>query len=274
MTRAPAAALAAFMTVSCQASLAPLMTLPPGLGVPATGAEQALQTAIATCGPVSTFSVEIRVRGSVAGHRIPTGHLVVALGAVASARIEALAPFGSPIFVFVARDDDAKLLLPRDNRVLEHGRPDAVLEALTGIPLDAAALRTTLTGCSVAPDWHQARQFGADSMTMPDGTGELYLRRGPRSGPWQIALAVHYDAAGGQWRAEYRDRQEGLPRSIRLTASDRGRFDLALSLSQVEVNAPLGDGVFRIQTPTAAIPITLDELNEAGPLANLGSNAR
>jgi hypothetical protein len=274
MTRAPAAALAALMTVSCHAPLTTLTALPPGPGVPATDAEQVLQTATAACGAVSTFSADIGVAGSIAGRRIPRGHLIVALGAVASARVEALAPFGSPIFVFVARDNDATLLLARDNRVLRHGPPDAVLRALTGVPLDAAGLRTTLTGCAVTADWRQARQFGDDWMAVPDGAGELYLRRGPGAEPWQIAVAVHYDAAGVEWRAEYGKRQDGLPRSIHLWASDGGRFDLALSLSQVDVNAPLDAGVFGIQIPAAARTITLDELNEVGPLGDSGSRAR
>jgi hypothetical protein len=274
MTRAPAAALAALMTVSCHAPITTLMALPPGPGVPAAGGEQALQAATAACGAVSTFSADIGVAGSVGGRRIPRGHLFVALAAVASARIEALAPFGSPIFVFVARDNDATLLLKRDNRVIQHGRPDAVLAGLTGVPLDASGLRTTLTGCAATPDWHQARQIGDDWMTMPDGTGELYLRRGPRAAPWQIAVAIHHDAAGAEWRAEYRERQDGVPRSIHLSATDRGRFDLALSLSQVDVNAPLEAGVFDVQIPPAARPITVDELNAIGPLGDGGSRAR
>ena len=55
-----------------------------------------------------------------------------------------------PLFFFVATGDDATLLLPRDDRVLEHGRPDAVLEAVAGVPLGAADLATTLTGCAPA----------------------------------------------------------------------------------------------------------------------------
>ena len=51
-----------------------------------------------------------------------------------------MAPFGQPLFIFVATGDDATLLLPRDERVLEHGRPDAVLEAVAGVPLGAADL--------------------------------------------------------------------------------------------------------------------------------------
>ena len=39
------------------------------------------------------------------------------------------------MFIFAAEQNDATLLLPRDERVLEHGRPDAVLETVTGVPL-------------------------------------------------------------------------------------------------------------------------------------------
>ena len=64
------------------------------------------------------------------------------------------------------------------------------------------------------------------------------------------------------WRAEYRDRQNGLPRSIRVTSvDDDGRtgaaFDLTLALSQVETNVPLGADVFRVEVPPAS---PLDEL--------------
>ena len=65
------------------------------------------------------------------------GRLLAGLAAPASARLEAVAPFGPPVFIFVARDDEATLLLPRDRRVLEHGRPTAVLDAVAGVPMSA-----------------------------------------------------------------------------------------------------------------------------------------
>jgi hypothetical protein len=43
-------------------------------------------------------------------------------------------------------------------------------------------------------------------------------------------------------------------------------FDLQLTLSQIEVNAPLGADVFVVQVPATARPITLGELRESGPL--------
>ena len=60
----------------------------------------------------------------------------VGVAAPASARLEAVAPFGPPLFIFAATDDDATLLLPRDERVLEHGRPAEVLDAVAGVPLE------------------------------------------------------------------------------------------------------------------------------------------
>jgi hypothetical protein len=220
------------------------MTLPSGPGVsvvPAAAADQALNTATAACRGTQTITAEVGVAGSVGGRRTPRGHLIVALAAPASARIEAPAPFG-PVFIFVARDQDAQLVLVRDNRVLEHGPPAAVLEALTGVPLDGADLRTMLTGCTVAADATQARLLADDWMTMPDGTGTIYLHRAKRTAPWQIAGAVRYDSSGAEWHAEYRDFQQGLARSVHLWSSDPGRFDLGLSLSQVEINVTLEAG--------------------------------
>jgi hypothetical protein len=155
--------------------------------------------------------------------------------------------------------------------VLEHGESDKVLEAVAGVPLDAAGLRTALTGCVVAPDADRAKQFGADWRVVPDGPDELYLHRD--SAGWRVVTAVHHSPsagsarAGGDWRAEYRDFQNGLPRSIRFVSSDPKRFDLRLALSQVDLNATLADDVFRVQVPRDANPITLEELRQQGPLA-------
>ena len=52
--------------------------------------------------------------------------------------------------------------LPRDGRVLEHGQPGAVLEAVAAAPLDPSDLRRALTGCADAPDVQSARQVGPD----------------------------------------------------------------------------------------------------------------
>jgi len=252
------------------------MKLPSGPGAPAPDAADAIADATAACRAVSTFNGEIGVSGSVGGQRL-RGRLLVGLASPASARIEAVAPAGAPVFIFVASGRDATVLLPRDNRVLEHGPAASVLEAVAGVPLDPADLKAALTGCAQAPDSAHGRSLGDDWRVVPDGATELYLHRDRKIGRWQIAAAVHRgraagtsassgssrDQPAGDWRAEYRDVQDGLPRSIHFAGGQR--FDLSLTLSQVTLNEPLGPEVFRVQIPQSAEPITLDELRHARP---------
>jgi len=240
------------------------MKLPAGPGTPAADGADAIADATAACRAVSTMSAEIGVSGSVGGRRL-RGRLLVGLAPPASARIEAVAPAGAPVFILVASGQDATVLLPRDDRVLEHGPAASVLEAVAGVPLDPADLKAALTGCAQAPDSAHGRSFGNDWRVVPDGPTELYLHRNRKIGRWEVAAALHraVDGGPGDWRAEYRDVQEGLPRAIRFAGGQR--FDLSLTLSQVSLNEPLGPEVFRVQIPRSAEPITLDELRHARP---------
>jgi len=178
----------------------------------------------------------------------------------ASARLEAVAPFGAPLFIFVARGGEATLVLPRDGRVLEHGRPEEVLEAATGVPLDPPALRAALTACALDPSVDGARAIGDDWRIVHDGDGDVYLRRDRLAAPWGIVATVR-----PAWRADYSNFQGDVPHAIRLTGADRGRFDLRLALSQVEINPALGGDAFVVAVPPSATPITLDELRHSRP---------
>lgn len=257
------------------ASCAPrLIKLPNGPGAPAPDGATAVAEATAACRGVSSISAEVAVSGSVGGQRV-RGRLLAGLAAPASARLEAIAPFGQPLFIFVSHGGDTTLLLPRDNRVLEHGRSDAVLEAIAGVPLDAGALRTAMTGCPTTPDAARAQQFGADWRLLPDADGDVYLHRDARSGPWRIVAVLHREPA--DWRAEYRDfAAGGLPRTVRFRSVDPKRFDLQLTLSQVDVNPALDADAFRVAVPRDAEPMTLQELRASGPLggASAKSDAR
>jgi hypothetical protein len=267
MTRLVPVALAAVLAASCAPALMKLPKLPSGPSGPAPDARDVVADATRECQAVSTYSAEIAVSGMVRAERLRL-RLLVGLAGPSSARVEAVAPFGQPLFIFVARGDDAALLLPREDRVLEHGRPEAVLEALAGVPLDAAHLRTTLTGCAVAPDVEGGRTIGDDWRVVRDGSTDLYLHRQTPAAQWHIVSTVHHFQAGsdrasaGDWRAEYRDFQSGLPGRVRLVSNDR-RFDLRLTLAQVDVNTVLGDEVFRLQIPQSARPMALDELRNA-----------
>lgn len=255
-------AAAALFCVSCGA---PLLKLPAGPGTPATDASTVIAEATSACRAVNTITLEMSVHGTAGGHRL-RGRLAAGLAAPASARLEAVAPFGEPVFVFVAVNADATLLLPRDRRVLEHGRPAEVLEAVSGVPLDAAALRTLITGCARGPDIADAVALGDDWRVAPDGDDNVYFRRERSSGAaqprWRLVATTRRNA----WRAEYSMFESNLPHAVRLVSQPAGRFDLQMEFSQVDVNVTLAPDTFKLQPTASATPITLEELRQSGPL--------
>jgi len=261
-----ALALATLALVGAACS-APLMKLPEGPGSPAADGPSALAEATATCKGIRTFSAELAVRGSIGGRGIPRSRLLVGVRAPDAARLEAPAPFGAPVFFFVARGDDATLLLAREDRVVEHAPAADLLDAITGVPLDAADLRRTLTGCDEESAEAGARQLGPDWRALSQGGDTIYLHRASAAAPWQLVAARRRTPSAGEWRVEYRDFLNGLPRALRLTSIGSERFDLQLSLSQVDVNVPLEDKVFEVQVPASAERITLDQLRQSGPVS-------
>jgi hypothetical protein len=252
--------LAALAASSCGARL---MTLPAGPGAPAPDAPEALAEATTACRAVSSMTADASVSGSAGGRRL-RARLSLGVQAPASARLEAIGPFARQIFILAARGEEATLLL-EDNRILERGRPAAVLEAIAGVPLDAADLREALTGCA-STDAASGRHFGDEWRVVQDGAQTIYLNRNPPTAPWRIVAAVHQPADSPEWRAEYRDFVDGLPGTIRLVSTDPDRFNLRLEMRDVELNPRLGPEAFEVKVPASARPITLDELRRAGPL--------
>ena len=250
--------LAALLTASCGT---PLVKLPTGPGTPATDAGAVIAQATSACRAVNTITLEMSVHGKAGGHRL-RGRLTAGLAKPASARLEAVAPFGEPLFMFVATNDDASLLLPRDRRVLEHGKPPDVLEAVSGVPLDAAGLRALVTGCANAPDASDAVAFGDNWRVAPDGGDEVYFRRENANGSWRLVATTRRNA----WRADYSMFEGNLPHAVHLVSQPAGRFDLEMEFSQVDVNVALGPEAFRLQRTGGATAITLEELRQSGPL--------
>src|SRR5205807_3664864 len=168
--------------------------------------------------------------------------LLLAGFAAASARLEAVAPAGPPLFIFVATGPDATLLFPREERVLAHGPSDAVLEALAGVRIDPSTLRETLTGCPMSESWANGLAIGDNWRAASGENGaKLYLKRDSPAVPWHVATLL-YPGEGLQWswRADYSDFRGGLPHSIHLVSADRGRFDLSLMIASIEPGALLG----------------------------------
>ena len=123
----------------------------------------ALAQATDACRAIRTLTAEVAVSGSAGGHRL-RGRLSVGVAAPASVRLEAVAPFGAPLFFFVATDNDATLLLSQDDRVLEHGQPAA------GSP---GGRRRAARRCG--------SRSGADRMRS-DGAGDRWPRSSATSG--------------------------------------------------------------------------------------------
>jgi hypothetical protein len=265
MKRLPAvgAAAAALFTVSCGATL---QKLPGGAGAPAPDAVAALAQATEACGRVTALSAELAVSGRANGQRL-RGRVLAGLAAPASVYLDAVAPFGASIFIYAAENAEATLLLPRDARVLRHGDPAAVLEAVTGVPLGAADLRLTLTGCLTATDG-AGSQFGEAWRSVTSADREAWLHRSSSDALWRLVAVVHRPAGQPGWRVDYSDFQNGMPRTVHLVSADGRRFDLRLGLSQVETNMPLGPDVFDVKVPASAQPITIEELKRSGPMAS------
>ena len=211
MTRRSAAPLLALSLV-CAACGPPLVKLPSGPGVIASDGAEALDAATAVCRPLSTVSLEVAVSGSIAGSRV-RGRLIAGLTRAGAVRLEAVAPVGQPVFVLTngigSVQPGATLLLPRDNRVLQRGQFDAVLEAVTGIPLDAPVLFSVLTGCTPGTPSEATRSatIGASCRSRRrNGTRSTCTAKRTDPGGWWRRRAA---AADSGWRAEYGNFQEG-----------------------------------------------------------------
>ena len=258
----------------------PLMNLPSGPARPAPDATAIVDRASAACRGVRTLTAEMRVGGAVRGRKI-RGRLIAGLAAPASFRFEALAPFGAPVFVFVAAGERATLLLVREGRVLRDAPPDRVLEALTGVPFGPADLRDVLDGCGApATSVRGGRVYGDRWLAaeLADGSA-LYLRHEARDPQgWHIVAANRAtgDAATAPIRIEYRDIRGGVPYEVRLHHTRDGRvdFDLTVKLSQVETNVAIDAAAFAVDVPAGAAPMTIDEVRAGGVFGSFGSSGR
>jgi len=250
------------------AACAPRLTkLPSGPGTPSLDFAQALVDALAACQRVQSLTAEIAVAGSVGGQRT-RGHLVAGFAPTAG-RIEAVAPFGAPLFIFAASGEDGTLFFPRDDRVVEHGRPAELLQAVAGVPLAANDLLRTMTGCAIPERLGSAQALGETWRTSAGDAGaRIYLHRETSSAPWRL-VAVFHSGQGLQWswRADYYVFQNGLPTVIRFVSAERDRFNIQLTLSQIETNVPLGPETFRVDVPRDAERISIDQLRRSGGVA-------
>jgi hypothetical protein len=252
----------AVCSVAVIASCAPRMiTLPSGPGASFPDYASASAEATERCGDVRTMAAILALSGRAAGNRF-RANIDAGFEAPARIRLELPAP-GKPYFTFVADGRDATLVLPREGRVLRNAPSVATLEALAGVPLSPRELGAILVGCGFATDKPAGgRAFDGGWAAIDIGDATNWLRQ--VDGAWRIVAASR-----GPVDVHYVQFAEGRPVTIRLRASPAQRdaaTDLTIRLSQVDINEPLGPEVFRVEIPSDAKPMTLEELRQAGPL--------
>jgi hypothetical protein len=213
------------------------------------------------------MTAELSLSGRAGAQRL-RGRVQAGLTAPAAVRLEAPAPFGAPLFILAAPNERGTLLLPRDRRVVRDASVRDVLAALAGIELGAADLRALVSGCVIPEPRAQAgREYPGDWIAVDlQNAAVAWLHK--QDGRWRVAAGEH---AG--LRVEYAtDTTAGAdtPRQLRVSASAGAKtaaLDLRLSLTQVEINVPLGPDAFTLMVPPGTTPMTLDELRARGPLA-------
>jgi hypothetical protein len=256
---------AALLLTLAASSCAPKpLQLPRGDSTPL--ADTAPLTQVLTrCATTSTLVAEIGLSGRAAGQRL-RGTLHAGFAPPEALRLEAVAPFGGPVFVLAGGRDDATLLLTRENRVVE-GEPEAILEALVGLRVAPSTLQAWVSGC---PSAHQPlsspRRHGNEWLAADLGPDHTVWLRDTGAG-----LVLAAETRGGL-TVEFSEHQDGHPRRVRVRqagGTDAVPLDIRLALDQVERGVALGEGAFSVDTPADAAPLTLEELRSAGPLRDM-----
>ena len=238
------------------------LKLPGGPSTPLDDPSAIVQEALGHCGAVRSLTLEIGLSGKVSTTRL-RGRLQAGFRAPDAIRLEAVAPFGAPFFILAGSDDEATLLLPRDDRVLTDAKPAAVIDALTGLDVSPADLRAWLAGCpGPAIDVKGARAYGEQwaAIDMADGR-VAWVQRADR---WRLAAAT-----AGRLSIEFADTVGTQPQRVRIRTDATGStpaVDARLAVSQVETNVELPAAAFTVNVPPNAVPITVNELRASGPL--------
>jgi hypothetical protein len=243
----------------------PRVSLPTGAGSTFPGFAAAYAEAVSGCSGVRTLTAALALSGRAGGTKL-RGRVDAGFSAPSSLRLEGVAPFGKPVFVLVAEGARATLLLPRDDRVLRDAPPEDIIEALAGVALDAVRLRAVVSGCGLASGSpSDGREYPKGWLAVDHDGTTTYLKK--ITGAWRVVASQN-----GPLTVEYGDLASTYPAIVRIRTTGtggRGAADLTLKLSQVEINVPLARGVFDVEVPRDATPLTLEELRRAGPLGEV-----
>jgi hypothetical protein len=243
----------------------PRVTLPSGAGTPLPDFVSAYTQATADCRAVRTMSASLSLSGRAGSTKL-AARIDAGFAEPARLRLEGYPRVnfgGKPFFVLVASGPTATLVLTRDGRVLRGAAPSAIIEALAGVALEPDELRALVSGCALGARQPSAgRSFDKGWATVDAGDSTAFLRQ--LEGQWRVLAARR-----GLLTIEYSNFAGGHPSTVHLQTTPApgvAPADLTLRISQVEINTPLDAGVFTVDVPRDAVPLTLEELRRAGPL--------
>ena len=199
--------------------------------------------------------------GRAGGERV-RGRILTGLEAGGAVRLEAVAPFGAPFFVLAGRAERATLVLPREHRVLKDTAVRDVLERITGLSLGADDLRLIVSGCLADnPAPSDGRQWGGGWRAVTIGPERVAYLRVQNGRP--VLTAADY----GPWHVDYSAHAAGFPRIVRVRRAGDTAIDITARIEQLQVNTQINPLAWRVDVPSDADPMTLDELRSIAPLA-------
>ncbi len=226
---------------------------PGGPGEPAPDAAPAWTEAIASCRGARTYSAMLHL-GAAGAHvqTTVTDQGQVFLGAIVG---------GRPRFTLAGTRDAATLVLHDDRRVVR-APAGAIVEALIGTAIAPEEWLAFVTGCVTRSHEIEAAARVGGLIRISTREGQVYLRR--QGGVWRVrggevlGLIVDYD-----WR------DSAFPTVLGARSAPGGAVDtrLRFEAGQFVVNGGVPAVLFAPPPGAdAAVPMTLDELREVGPL--------
>ena len=185
-------------------------------------------------------------------------------------RIEAVAPFGAPVFIIAADGPATTLVMPREHAFITGHPVERLLEALVQLPLSADDLAAVTLACpSAAVEDGQSRRHADGTLSAADAAGVLTFARVT---PRERVTGMLFPASATRERqvaVVYPEAADASRRVIEIAVGQPSAplAQLRFTLSDVETGVALGAAAFQVAIPAGARELTLDDLRRMGPIA-------
>ncbi len=266
----PRVAAAALVGLAVACAPAVRVALPdPGQAVVDPAAHAVIARLASACTAIRTVTTNIGVSGRVGRQRV-RGTLQVGIARPGQLRIDAVAPFGAPVFTLAADGRSTTLVMPREHAFITGVSVEQLLDALVQLPLSADDLAALTLACpSGALDDAQSRRHGDGTVSAADATGIVaFARTSPRERVTGLLFPPN-TARQRQVAAVYQEPAGSARRVIEVAVgpSSAPLAQLRLTLSDLDTGGTLAAAAFEVAIPAGARALTLDDLRRMSPFA-------